>query len=67
MANTQKDPAVQKTSKLRYDLSEIRINKTVSELIHMGHDLRDKVPFESLAEFKPVKRCLLYTSDAADE
>ncbi|EHL99735.1 hypothetical protein HMPREF9103_00856 [Lentilactobacillus parafarraginis F0439] len=56
MANTQKDPAVQKTSKLRYDLSEIRINKTVSELIHMGHDLRDKVPFESLAEFKPVKR-----------
>lgn len=41
---------------LRYDLSEIRISKTISELIEIGHNRRDKIPFERLAKFTPVDR-----------
>ncbi|EEI72044.1 DUF2252 domain-containing protein [Lentilactobacillus hilgardii] len=56
MQNKQPSSSAQQVSSLRYDLSEIRINKTVNELIHMGHDVRDKVPFEKLAQFRQVNR-----------
>ncbi len=48
--------APKKASRLRYDLSQIRIKNTISELADMGKNVRDKVPFSDLAEFKPVHR-----------
>ncbi|ERL65389.1 DUF2252 domain-containing protein [Schleiferilactobacillus shenzhenensis] len=57
MANETKPLTTpKKVSRLRYDLSQIRIKNTVSELQNMGKDIRDKVPFSALAEFKPVHR-----------
>ncbi|EHO46209.1 hypothetical protein [Lentilactobacillus kisonensis] len=41
---------------LRYDLSQIRIDKSIHELVQMGKANRDKTPFEKLAKFKPVNR-----------
>ncbi|WP_283805110.1 DUF2252 family protein [Lentilactobacillus rapi] len=46
----------QATDNLRYDLSKIRINKSVSELVQMGKADRDKIPFEKLAQYKAVDR-----------
>ncbi len=56
MANTKRLDPQEALSRLNYDLSEIRINKTVSELIHLGHDTRDQVPFDQLADFTPTSR-----------
>ncbi|MCH4163694.1 MAG: DUF2252 domain-containing protein [Lentilactobacillus diolivorans] len=44
------------TSNLRYDLSQIKIDKSVNELIQMGKNIREKIPFEQLADFKPIDR-----------
>lgn len=44
------------SNNLRYDLSQIRINRSISELIQMGKNNRKKTPFEAFAQFKPVKR-----------
>ncbi|KRL12375.1 DUF2252 domain-containing protein [Schleiferilactobacillus perolens] len=57
MATEPKALAVpKKASRLRYDLSQIRISKTVNELADMGKDVRNKVPFAKLAKFIPVHR-----------
>lgn len=56
MQNSQSPTAAKQRSGLQYDLSQIQINKTISELIQMGHAERDKVSFDQLAHFHPVNR-----------
>lgn len=55
MADTSKT-FTRTTTGLHYDLSKININKSIHELIDDGKKIRDRISFDQLGKFVPVKR-----------